>query len=73
MSNWISISRAPQNGTRIMGRRSHVEQYTGKLRYTKRVTWYGKTSHVPLYGWCHGRDVENIDLWEPTHWKPLKT
>lgn len=57
---WQDISSAPRDGTHFTGRKG-----TRKLR-----TWWGKTSHVPLYGWCHGRDVENIDLWQPTHWKP---
>lgn len=57
---WQDIATAPKDGTR----------FTGKLRNTRRRTWYGKVSHVPIYGWCHGRDVENIDLWRPTHWLP---
>ncbi len=65
MSPWRDISCAPVTGMRFIGRRGRVE----------RITWHGKTSHIPLYGWCHGRDAENIDLWEPTHWKhkPIKT
>jgi hypothetical protein len=33
---------------------------------------YGKTSHVPLYGWnvCD-QGPEDCDLVEPTHWMPL--
>ena len=34
-------------------------------------TYWGKTSHVPMYGWNHGVDVENMNLWEPTHWRQL--
>lgn len=38
------------------------------------MTWWGKTSHVPLYGWCHfmghAYDYENVDLWEPDRWEP---
>ena len=68
---WETIEIAPRNYVRILGRRSYKDRYTGKLRYEKHKTWWGKTSHVPLYGWCHGRDVENQDLWFPTHWKPL--
>ena len=70
MSEWMGIAVAPQNGTRFIGRRRHIERYTGKMRYQTRITWWGKTSHVPLYGWCHGR-VEDVDLWEPQIWKPL--
>jgi hypothetical protein len=68
---WQPIETAPKDGTRFIGRRSYADRYTGALRYEKRRTWFGKTSHIPLYGWCHGRDVENIDLWQTTHWKPL--
>lgn len=56
---WLPIASAPTDGTRIIG----------KAGRTIRVTWYGKTSHVPLYGWCYGRDVEDIDLWEPAQWR----
>lgn len=59
---WRPISSAPKDGTRIMGSRDIHEA---------RVTWWGKTSHVPLYGWCYGDDPENIDLWEPDEWQPL--
>lgn len=69
--SWQTIETAPKDGTRFMGRKSEPDRYTGKLRYTKRRTWFGKTSHVPLYGWAHGCDVEDIDLWQPTHWMPL--
>ena len=73
---WKPIETAPKDGTRFIGRSSYVVTTgmlgpLGKLRYLKRKTWFGKTSHVPLYGWCHGRDVEDIDLWNPTHWMPL--
>jgi len=70
-SPWQPIETAPKDGTRFTGRRTSVARYTGKLLYQKRKTWFGKTSHIPLYGWCHGRDPENIDLWQPTHWKPI--
>lgn len=73
MSDWQPIETAPRNGTHFLGRGKRACRYTGKLLYTKRRTWFGKTSHIPMYGWCHGRDVENIDLWQPTQWKPLET
>lgn len=68
---WMPIETAPKDGTRFLGRRTSVDRHTGRLRYNVRRTWFGKASHVPLYGWCHGRHVENIDLWQPTHWQPL--
>jgi len=68
LGDWQDISTAPKDGTRFMGRdRNGV----GGVCYRKRITWYGKTSHVPLYGWCHGK-VEDTNLWNPTAWKPLK-
>lgn len=71
MSGWQPIETAPRDGTRVLGRSTRVCRYTGKLIYTKRRTFWGKTSHVPLYGWNWGRDVEDLDLWQPTHWRPL--
>lgn len=66
---WLSIESAPRN-CRFIGRISYADRYTGKLRYHKRITWYGKASHIPQYGWCHGR-IEDVDLWNPECWKPL--
>lgn len=71
MSEWLLIDSAPKDGRLILGRRSDPDRYTGILRYRRRRTWWGKTSHVSLYGWCFGKDPENIDLWEPTHWRGL--
>lgn len=72
---WQPIATAPQDGTAFVGRYVCADPHTGVLRYTKRLTWWGKTSHVPLTGWCWRRrgDVENTDLWEPTTWLPLET
>lgn len=70
LPGWSLISSAPRDGTRFIGRKTLGAP--GKLRYLKRVTSYGKTSHVPLYGFCHGKG-EDFDLWEPTHWRPLNT
>lgn len=68
---WDSISTAPKDGTRFLGRTSKPDPYRNyRMGYCKRITWFGKTSHVPLHGWCYGR-VENVNLWEPTHWKPI--
>lgn len=65
MSEWQPIETAPRDGTRIAGRR------VTEMAYLGRITWFGKASHVPIYGWCHGTDPEDIDLWQPTHWKHL--
>lgn len=64
MSEWRLIATAPKDGTWFMGRKSGVE-----LR-----TQWGKTSHVPLYGWCYiHSDYEDpeYDLWHPEYWRPL--
>lgn len=71
MSEWQTIETAPRNGERVLGRMSYIDRLTGKMQYARRQTYYGKTSHVPLYGWNYGRDPENQNLWEPTHWMPL--
>ena len=42
--------------------------------HMERSTQWGKTSHVPLYGWCHIAAVfdgnAEYDLWEPVEWRP---
>lgn len=59
MSEWRKIrDEDRKEGKPFLG----VDQDTGELR----LTWWGKTSHAPLYGWCHGDDPEDIDLWSPT-------
>jgi hypothetical protein len=79
-TKWRPISEAPRDGTRIRGKgplRLRVSQMPGSIlagsrtRVAERVTFWGKTSHVPLYGWNWGRDPEDQNLWEPTHWCPL--
>lgn len=61
--NWQPIETAPKDGSWFVGRHGYLE----------RATQWGKTSHVPLYGWCHvtawnGGDPE-YDLWEPLEWR----
>lgn len=58
MTVWLPINTAPKN-CRIIARKRNSSNYS---------TWYGKTSHVPLYGWCVGIDPEDIDLWESEEW-----
>lgn len=68
---WSPIASAPKDGSRIKARVEyihHVGKYRNVYRWRVLTTWWGKTSHIPIYGWCHGRDVEDIDLWEPTQW-----
>lgn len=63
---WQPIETAPRDGTRIVATDG----------WRRRKTWYGKTSHVPLYGWCwmpHPHDFENVDLWEPKRWRAEST
>lgn len=59
LRTWKRIDSAPKDGT----------SFKAKLGSLQRVTWWGKTSHVPLYGWCHGR-AEDVELWQPSHWRP---
>lgn len=76
---WQPIETAPTDGTRIRGKGSVTSRYlmpgsvlwSNRTRVGERVTWWGKTSHVPLYGWNYGRDPEDQNLWRPTHWRPL--
>ena len=69
MTEWRDISTAPKDGSGFLGYRAgDVAEH--------RVTWWGKTSHVPLYGWCfktrpYDSECWDVDLWEPTHWMPL--
>jgi hypothetical protein len=61
--DWLAIETAPKDGSRFLA--VHAKSCVIA------ITWYGKTSHVPLYGWCEGEDCEDVDLWQPTHWMPL--
>lgn len=63
MPEWQPIETAPRDGTPFLA----AHEMGGVIS----ITWYGKTSHIPLYGWCQGDDPEDIDLWHPTHWMPL--
>lgn len=64
--SWRPIATAPKDGAWFRGRRGHLE----------RDTQWGKTSHVPLYGWCHVASMHDgnadYDLWEPLEWRPSK-
>lgn len=69
---WMPMDSAPRNGTFVIGQRAYIERSSGRLRYETHKTWWGKTSHVPLYGWNYGRDVEDLDLWEPERWREIE-
>lgn len=70
VGSWRPISEAPRDGTNIMARR--VPEDSGRDFIGVR-TWWGKTSHVPLYGWCHIVDEDcddpEVDLWRPDEWR----
>ena len=69
-ATWQPIETAPKDGTRVLGRRlQRVERFTSVVHYEEHKTFWGKTSHVPLYGWNWGRDPEDQRMWEPTHWR----
>jgi hypothetical protein len=59
---WQPIASAPKDGTRIL------VPYEGHTR----VAAWGKTSHVPLYGFCLAdQGVEDFDLVTVELWQPL--
>lgn len=71
--SWHPIAEAPRDGTRIMGRRVPEDSERG---FGGVETRWGKTSHLPLYGWCHFVDPdkdesEEVDLWQPDEWRFL--
>jgi hypothetical protein len=60
--NWLPIQTAPTDKGMLLG---WVDGHT-------RFISYGKTSHVPMYGWCLvDQGIEERDLCSPTHWMPL--
>lgn len=59
---WQPIDTAPKDGTHFLG---FVD---GQVR---RVSW-GKTSHVPIYGFCvRDQGAEESDLCQFSAWQPL--
>jgi hypothetical protein len=66
MMYWKPIESAPRDGTWFVGRKFGVEL----------LTQWGKTSHVPLYGWCFvlsDYGDPDYDIWQPNEWRPLPT
>jgi hypothetical protein len=58
---WQPIETAPRDAV-LLG------VVDGEVRL---ISW-GKTSHIPLYGWnLADQGPEDYDLCEPTHWMPL--
>jgi hypothetical protein len=60
---------APREGENFIARRVPEDRDFEGVR-----TWWGKASHVPLYGWCHvvdpdDPDSEEVDLWQPDEWR----
>lgn len=59
---WLPIETAPKDKGCLIG------LVNGSVRF---IRW-GKTSHVPMYGWCLAdQGVEDFDLCDPTHWMSL--
>lgn len=74
MSDWQDISTAPKDGTRVRGRQIVMTNLDGTRPVScdlRRNTFWGKTSHIPIYGWNYGRDPEDQNIWYPTHWQRL--
>jgi hypothetical protein len=48
------------------------ERFLASVDGEVRIVQFGKTSHVPIYGWCLAdQGAEDFDLCSPTHWMPL--
>jgi len=59
---WFPIETAPHPNVWILGRNAEGVEHE---------TAWGKTSHVPLYGWNYGNDVEDMNLWHPIEWMEI--
>jgi hypothetical protein len=60
-SGWLPISTAPKDGT----------EFFAIVNGERRSVSWGKTSHVPIYGFCLAdQGVEDYDICEPTMWHP---
>ena len=58
---WQPMTTAPPN-----------QRLLGVVDGDVRIIRWGKTSHVPLYGFCLAdQGVEEFDICVPTHWMPL--
>jgi hypothetical protein len=61
--DWQPIDTAPKEGPFPM---------LGIVDGSVRLIYFGKTSHVPLYGWnLADQGPEDCELCSPTHWMPL--
>lgn len=59
---WQPIESAPKDGTRFLAVVDGVV----------RIVSFGKTSHVPIYGFClRDQGPEDSDICEPEVWQPL--
>lgn len=59
---WRTMESAPKDGRRFLA------VVDGAVRLVS----YGKTSHVPLYGFCLAdQGPEDYEICEPTLWHPL--
>jgi hypothetical protein len=66
-TGWHPMSEAPRDGSSFMARRVPEDS---ERDFAGVRTWWGKTSHVPLYGWCYLIDEpEEVDLWLPDEWR----
>lgn len=59
---WRTMDDAPMDG----------QAFLAVVHGQVRVVAYGKTSHVPIMGFCLAdQGAEEFDLCEPSHWRPL--
>ena len=67
-----ALSACDESPWRSMESATRTEPVLAVVDGDVRVVRYGKTSHVPLYGWCIAdMGPEEVDLCTPTHWMPL--
>lgn len=61
LNPWLSIEQAPKDRLLL-----------GFVNGKKRLIKWGKTSHVPLYGFCLAdQGAEDFDICDPTHYQEL--
>lgn len=63
---WQPMTKAPTDKGQLIG-------YDFKAKKARRM-YYGKTAHVPFYGWNYlrdSKDPESAELFDPIAWKSI--